>query len=287
MADMSWVKKYLKEQPGSEEGLKSLPKPPTFQELMEAAGGKKNTAAPKSTAGSQSGSSGKGGADYAAAAYQTAAASGTGGVDTSYFDSMLSAYEAALEAQRRARQAAYESAVRTQQGLYDQNVSKVNSAADKALGEAYINRMQSQRTQRQALAAQGLTGGASETSLAGILNGYANARNNIETERMSQISDLGRTLQNNIAQAKNILDNGVAGDYADFLDKTAKLYASNAKELVQAGQGKMGQADGSFYASLVRSLLEGGASAAQAAQVLQAAGLSAGQLEQLFAGQAG
>ena len=287
MADMSWVKKYLKEQPGREEGLSSLPKPPTFQELMEAAGGPKLAATKKNTVSSPAAGTGAPRTDYAAAAYQTAAANGTAGVDTSYFDSMLSAYEAALEAQRRARQAAYESAVKTQQGLYEQNVDKVNSAADKALGEAYINRMQSQRTQRQAMAAQGLTGGASETSLAGILNGYANARNNIETERMGQISDLGRTLQNNIAQAKNILNNGVAGDYADFLDKTAKLYASNAGELVQAGQGKMGQADGSFYASLIKSLLEGGTSAAQAAQVLQAAGLSAGQLQQLFAGQAG
>lgn len=248
----------------------------TFKKPTDQLAAEAETARKKSTSN---------GGSYAAAAYHTAAANGNTGVDTSYFDSMMNAYSAALEAERQARQAAYDAAVQAQQRLYEQNVGKVNSAADKALSEAYINRMQSQRTQRQAMAAQGLTGGASETSMAGILNNYGNARSSIESERMGQISELGQTLQNNIAQARGILNSGVAGDYADYLDKTAKLYAANANALVQAGQSGGGHSNGSFYGELIRSLLAGGGTPAQAAQVLQAAGLNSGQLQQLFAGQ--
>lgn len=279
--------KYLKDKPADSGNGGIVPLPLAMMggtNLSQHIGGNR---AETVSGGSTAGTGGKtGSAHYAAAAYNTAAAGGDTGVDTSYYDSMMSAYEAALEAERSARQAAYDAAVETQRNLYNQNVGKVNGAADKALQEAYINRMQSQRTQRQAMAAQGLTGGASETSMAGILNNYGNARNHIESERMSQISDLGTTLQNNIAQARNILNNGMAGDYADYLDKTAKLYAANAKELVNAGQMSGARNDAEFYASLMKSLMAGGSTAEQAAQVLQAAGLGGGQLQQLFAGQA-
>lgn len=288
--------KYLKDKPAENGNAGLVPPAVNMLGRNEVSkniwGGSLGTAAGSNagSAGNTGGAAGSGSktgsANYAKAAYNAAAATGDTGVDTSYYDSMMSAYAAALDAERRARQEAYDAAVQTQQNLYNRNVGKVNSAADKALQEAYINRMQSQRTQRQAMAAQGLTGGASETSMAGILNNYGNARNNIEGERMSQISELGTTLQNNIAQARNILNNGMAGDYADYLDKTAKLYAANAHALVNAGQMSGARNDAEFYASLMKSLMAGGSTAEQAAQVLQAAGLSGGQLQQLFAGQA-
>ena len=67
---------------------------------------------------------------------------------------------------------AYESTVADQQRQYQQNLSRVNAAADQALREAYLNKMESLKGLNQALTAQGLSGGASETALAGLYNNY-------------------------------------------------------------------------------------------------------------------
>jgi hypothetical protein len=48
---------------------------------------------------------------------------------------------------------------------------------NEALRQAYISRMQNQRDMPGLMAAQGLSGGASETAIASIMRGYQNSRN--------------------------------------------------------------------------------------------------------------
>ena len=79
-----------------------------------------------------------GGTQAAAPAQPTAAAAPAA---SGAYERLMQVYGAALDAQRAQRRAAYEAAVREQQQLYEQNAAKVNSAADKALREAYINKM--------------------------------------------------------------------------------------------------------------------------------------------------
>ena len=206
-----------------------------------------------------------GGTQAAAPAQPTAAAAPAA---SGAYERLMQVYGAALDAQRAQRRAAYEAAVREQQQLYEQNAAKVNSAADKALREAYINKMQTQRTLGQQMAAQGQ-------------NNYGNARNALETERSGQLNDLNITLQNNIAAARKILDTGNAGDYRQYLTDVAKLIAANPTQslsMEQGGAGSTGSGKGLY--ELYQEMLNSGMSTAEAMQVLNRSGAD---IRQLFA----
>lgn len=222
-----------------------------------------------------------GGTQAAAPAQPTAAAAPAAPAASGAYERLMQVYSAALDAQRAQRRAAYEAAVREQQQLYEQNAAKVNGAADKALREAYINKMQTQRTLGQQMAAQGLNGGYSETTAAGVQNNYGNARNELETERGSQLNDLNITLQNNIASARKILDTGNAGDYRQYLTDVAKLIAANPTQslsMEQGGAGSTGSGKGLY--ELYQEMLNSGMSTAEAMQVLNRSGAD---IRQLFA----
>lgn len=202
-----------------------------------------------------------------------------------YYNHLQSLYDAQLEEQRRQRQAAYDAAVQAQTNAYNQNVGKVNQTADKALQEAYINKMQALRTQRQAMAAQGLTGGASETTLASMNNSYGNARNNLELDRSEQLKDLYQTYQNNIAAAQQILSQGNAADYSQYVDRTGDLIAQNAAMNIsmKQGAGNTGAApSGATAYTKYLMLIASGMKPSEAMAQLQAEGYN---YAQIFAGQ--
>ena len=66
----------------------------------------------------------------------------------------------------------YNDALAQLQASYDGGARGVNQNADSAQQQAYINYMMSKRDLPQALVAQGLTGGMSESALAGMYNSY-------------------------------------------------------------------------------------------------------------------
>lgn len=241
----------------------------------------------KSNSGGQSsGASSGGGAQAAAVASPVSAAPAVSAPAASggnAYDNIRSAYENALAEQRRARQRAYDAAVSAQRAEYNANVAKVNSQADKALREAYINKMQTQRTMGQQMAAQGLNGGYSETTAAGLQNNYGNARNALETERGNQLNDLNITLQNNLAAARNILDSGTASDYAQYQTNMANLYANNPVQTMSLEQNGAGIGNsGSTLYQLYQQMVAGGATPTEAMSYLKKSGYD---LSQLFAGQ--
>lgn len=75
-----------------------------------------------------------------------------------------------IEEQRAAEQKALDAERDRQQGILDRNLFNANQ-------QAYITRMQAQRDMPQQLAAQGIRGGATETTISNIYNNYLNARN--------------------------------------------------------------------------------------------------------------
>lgn len=75
-----------------------------------------------------------------------------------------------IEEQRAAEQKALDAERDRQQGILDRNLFNANQ-------QAYITRMQAQRDMPSQLAAQGIRGGATETTLNNIYNNYLNARN--------------------------------------------------------------------------------------------------------------
>lgn len=103
-----------------------------------------------------------------------------------------------------------------------------NDNAEAALREAYIANMMAQRNLPQQLKANGISGGATETTYADIMNTYMNNRNNIEKEKL-----------NANAQARLAFDNGVADDYNDYLTNQYKLAGSNAETALKAAQSSI------------------------------------------------
>lgn len=82
---------------------------------------------------------------------------------------------------------------------YNNSLGKLQDDAAQSLKEAYINRMLSSKNLNQQLSAAGLSGGASESTMASMLNNYGNARNNINTTLNSNIKDLNATRDSNMA----------------------------------------------------------------------------------------
>ena len=63
--------------------------------------------------------------------------------------------------------------------------------------------MLNRKNLQQSLTAQGLNGGASETTQASMLNNYGTARNEIETQQAKSLAELLRTYNDNISSAQN------------------------------------------------------------------------------------
>lgn len=141
-------------------------------------------------------------------------------------------------AQQRAREEAYQKATAQQKKNYDYALGQVNNATDDALREAYINRMLTERNLQQQLTAQGLNGGASETTTASMYNNYGNARNELERERQNQIGSISNTYQNNMAQLEAQRASGEAASLADYAPQLANLVANNAPNAVTMMQAE-------------------------------------------------
>ena len=167
-------------------------------------------------------------------------------------------YMARIEAeQRRAREEAYQKAASQQKKNYEYSTGLLNDQTNNALREAYINRMLSQRNLQQQLTAQGLNGGASETTTASLTNNYGNARNQLETERQRQQAALLNTYQNNMAQLEAQRASGAAASLSQFAPQLAKLAAQNVPASVNLTQMEGGGSQSSrSYLEYIRLLQE-------------------------------
>lgn len=152
----------------------------------------------------------------------------SGGYDSSVMDAYLDYMNQLQEQQRQAADATYNSNVAAMNNAYEQrsrllknnldstlknlqtdydaSKASINNDAEKSSREAYINNMLSKKNLAQNMAAQGLSGGASETTMAGMENNYGNARNEIATtanENLGNLLDLYNKNRNSAQQAYN------------------------------------------------------------------------------------
>lgn len=120
------------------------------------------------------------------------------------------AYQQAYGSNRDAINALYGNAIQNAQGLYGQQSSalqnalnlqkqNVESEAEKSLQQAYVNRMMNEKNLEQRLTAQGLSGGASESALASLLNNYGSNRNTIEQSKLSDLASAESSYGQNLA----------------------------------------------------------------------------------------
>lgn len=148
-----------------------------------------------------------------------------GNVGTYEYDTgkggVYGAYASAVDQQNNLLKQQQELMERQRRRAMEATVNANNQAADNSLKEAYIANMLAKRNLPQQLKAVGVSGGASETTLADIQNTYMNNRFGIEANR----NDANR-------QARLAYDNGVLGDYSDYLAKEFELKKGLADKAV-------------------------------------------------------
>lgn len=97
-----------------------------------------------------------------------------------------------IDAQKAAEQKALDMERNRQQGILDKNLWNANQ-------QAYITRMQAQRDMPSQLAAQGIRGGATETTLNNLYNNYLNARNTAKASYDDSTGVLSSNYNTNLA----------------------------------------------------------------------------------------
>lgn len=86
---------------------------------------------------------------------------------------------------------------------YAAQQESLRKAQEEAKRQAYVNRMQTERNLNQALTAQGITGGASESTLAKVHNNYLNSRGDIEQDYGDNLTELAGTYNASLADLQS------------------------------------------------------------------------------------
>lgn len=139
------------------------------------------------------------------------------------YQNNMSALSEAYAKRADALKSNYVSTAGTLENSYNQSMGNINNVSNEALREAYVNRMMAQKNMAQNMTAQGMSGGLSETAMAGLQNNYGNARNEIENTRATNLSDLENTYQGNLAQALQQYNAQLANDEAQRLQYQMQL----------------------------------------------------------------
>ena len=123
------------------------------------------------------------------------------------YDRSMAALNNSYNTMKNGLNSNYDSTLGQLEQNYNTGVSGVNKQADNAQQQAYINYMMNKRDMGQQLAAQGLSGGASESALAGMYNNYGNSRNTIDSGRNDSLADLMNDWNTNKASALQAYNN--------------------------------------------------------------------------------
>lgn len=121
------------------------------------------------------------------------------------------------------------SSLKTMEDNYKYGQGVQNEDAAKSLREAYVNYMMNKRNLNQNLSAAGVSGGATESSMANMFNNYGTSRNNINTTLAKNLAQLLNTYNNNVAAANQLYNS----QYADAANNRMAQY--NQLEQMLAG----------------------------------------------------
>ena len=178
---------------------------------------------------------------------------GGGGTD---YASMINGM---LEQQRAAAQAAYnasrgrleeawsntqnalrsnlDNALANLQRQYDYGSGVMNDDAKKSLREAYINYMLNKKNLNQGLSAMGVSGGATESSMANMHNNYGNSRNGINQTLADNLADLLNNYQNNVASANQTYNSQYADAMNNYVNNLNGLESALANNMMSSFSG--------------------------------------------------
>ena len=126
---------------------------------------------------------------------------------------------------------------------YNRSKKSIMDDSRASLKQAYINRVLQEKNLDQSMAAQGLSGGATETTRASMSNNYGNARNEINRTTNNNLSNLEGEYNENLAAAMSAYNQAVAN--AELQRAQQEIELQNA--LVNGQLDAMDQMGGGSY----------------------------------------
>lgn len=193
------------------------------------------------------------------------------------YGSQRSQAEALLAQQRAAAEEAYrkgmanlESSWNTKRGALADNLqntlaslarqystsrNEVNADAEKSFREAYVNYMQNRKNINQNLSAQGISGGAAESTMAGMYNNYGNSRNDISTTLNDNLTSLENLYQDNRASAQSDYNTQYAQALSDYLNYQNQM-EQNLANNIAGSYGNMVSALGNIDSGYTNALYD-------------------------------
>lgn len=141
---------------------------------------------------------------------------------------------------------------------YNRSKKNIQDDAAESLKQAYINKMQSARNIDQEMSAQGLSGGASESTRASMANNYGNARNEINTTQNRNLSTLEGDYNDNLASALQAYNQAVASAQLQKAQQAIELeqaLANNEIAALDDYYSLMGDTTDNFNGSLDQLLV--------------------------------
>ena len=138
------------------------------------------------------------------------------------YNGVQSQYAKALEEQKAAQEAAVNKAVNGLEGQKED----VSTAYSDLYRQAYIDKMNAQKNIDQRLAAQGVTGGAAESTLLGLNTAYSEALRKAEQNRIGALSDIDRAITDTRLTGDIEGANATASSIREQTDKNAAVLQS-------------------------------------------------------------
>lgn len=136
-------------------------------------------------------------------------------------------------------QASYNNSASNLGNVYNSNVNSANMSADEAARQQYIAYKQNKNKLGEQLSTQGITGGASETALNGIMNAYSAALSANEGDRQAALADLASSYQNelsNLWQTLNSSQSSINSSYGSAYADAQTAYEEKLAEAKQASK---------------------------------------------------
>ena len=145
---------------------------------------------------------------------------------------------------------------------YNRSKQSITDDAAESLRQAYINKMLSQKNLGQQMSALGLTGGATETTMANMANNYGNARNAINTTQNNNLSNLEGNYSDNLSQAMQAYNSAVADANMQRANQAMALENALANNQISAlgDYQSMMQSRNRDYLDLLKAAIANGAS---------------------------
>lgn len=150
------------------------------------------------------------------------------------YDRNKSAYETAFAERKATLDNNLADTMNNLKSDYDASKGNINTDSANSLREAYVNYMNNRKNLNQALTAQGITGGAAESTIAGLGNTYGNARNAIDVATLDNLSELERVYAQNRSTANQNYNNQIASDALAKANFMTQLESDLASSIAQA-----------------------------------------------------